>query len=258
MDAAHACSASSAATTPPIRRPRLERPVRRSTTCSRWSAWTSSPTRRSSSHGRAAPAPRRGDRDRRAARLLFLDEPTAGFDPRGAAPAPPPRAPALGPRGHDDPAHHARPRRGRAARRPHPDPGRRHVSSRTGSADQLARQVAPRRRGALVARRRDVRALDGRRHPTSSATCSTSTATRSSDLEVRRAEPGGHLHRPSYWAEPATSRHRSRRRSGEPDAQRGPAGPAARLDGVRCRASRSPQDQLFYLFTGADGAGLSS
>ena len=45
--------------------------------------------------------------------------------PSGAPGLPRRRAPVGRPGGHDDPAHHARPRRGREAGRPHPHPGRR-------------------------------------------------------------------------------------------------------------------------------------
>ena len=45
--------------------------------------------------------------------------------PAGAPRLPRRRAPAGRPGGHDDPAHHPRPRRGREAGRPHPHPGRR-------------------------------------------------------------------------------------------------------------------------------------
>jgi len=48
-------------------------------------------------------------------KLLFLDEPTTGFDPRGATPVLGPRAPAQG-RGHHHPSHHPLPRRGRPTR----------------------------------------------------------------------------------------------------------------------------------------------
>ena len=63
--------------------------------------------------------------------LLFLDEPTAGLRPAGAAGLPRPGAPALRPGGHEHPAHHPRPGRGRAAGRPDPHPGGRAGSSPT-------------------------------------------------------------------------------------------------------------------------------
>ena len=135
--------------------------------------------------GRAAPPPRRGDRHHRPARVAVPRRADRRFRPPRPARVPRPRAPAVRPRGHDDPAHHPRPRRGGEARRPHPDPGRR--------PDRRRRQ---RRRACPPGRRQGSgqwsRGGEQFVHSTADATrfvreLFASTATRSTDLEVRRA-----------------------------------------------------------------------
>ena len=119
--------------------------------------------------------------------LLFLDEPTAGLRPGRAARVPRPRAPAVGPAGHHDPAHHPRPRRGGEARRPDPDPEHGRIVA-NGSADELAHQVAGTPRCAGRSRATGACTAHPTR-PVSSASCSPHERAGESfveDLEVQR------------------------------------------------------------------------
>ena len=120
-----------------------------------------------------------------------------------------------------------------------------------GSADQLARQVA---RDAEVRWSRDGEAFV---HSTADAT----------HVRPRPAQPArrrGHATSRSagraWRTSTSTSCTRtsgpSRRRSGEPDAQRDPARPPARLDGVRAEPPQPAGPGLLPLHR-ADGAGLS-
>ncbi len=83
--------------------------------------------------------------------VLFLDEPTTGFDPRGPAHVLGP-APRCAGRGHDDPPHHALPRRGRTPGRPRRGDRRREAPRhRPDRRDRRRRGTDPSR---PVARRR--------------------------------------------------------------------------------------------------------
>ena len=150
-----------------------------STSCSTWSGWPTRPSTRISTLS--------GGQRRRLdvaigivgrPELLFLDEPTAGFDPQARREFHDLVHRLSDLEDDDDPAHHARPRRGGEAGRPDPDPGRRPDRRRR----QRGRAGPPGRRadrGALEPRRRALRARRRGRHRGSSASCSPSTASRS-------------------------------------------------------------------------------
>ena len=133
----------------------------------------------------AAPA-RRGDRHRRAARGAVPRRADGGLRPGGAPRVPRPGAPA-GRRGqttillttHDlDEAE-------KLADRILILAGGRIIAD--GSADELARRISARGRGALDASTASGSCTPRRTRPGSSASCSRSTATAIDDLEVRRA-----------------------------------------------------------------------
>ena len=74
---------------------------------------------------RATPPARRRDRHRRPPGAALPGRADRRLRPGRPARLPRPRAPAVRPSGHHDPAHHPRPGRGGEARRPDPDPERR-------------------------------------------------------------------------------------------------------------------------------------
>ena len=78
--------------------------------------------------------------------IIFLDEPTTGLDPRGAHRGVEDRQGARRQR-HDGAAHHAVPRRGRAAGRPHRDPARGHDHRERHA--RRAQAAAPAREGRV-------------------------------------------------------------------------------------------------------------
>ena len=159
---------------------------------------------------RSAPATRRRRGDRRPARAAVPRRADRGLRPAGAAGLPRPRPPAVRPRAHDDPAHHARPRRGREARRPHPDPRR--------GPDRRRRQRRGSWPGRWPARRRCAgrgRARPSCTRPTD-ATGVRARAARPARRRDRRprgppGEPRGHL--PRRWCSTTSGRTRGARRA---------------------------------------------
>src|SRR5437763_4390604 len=176
--------------------------------------------------GRAAAAPGRRDRHRRAAGAALSRRADRGLRSRGAARVPRSRAPADRPPRHHGPAHHARSRRGREARRPDPDPQRRpdrreRLGGRTQPADR-------RRSGSpLEHRRAALRALDDRSDEVRVRAFQAARRGRGGS----RGPPGfagGHLH------DARTSR-RNRRRV----RRSGGSGCAMTLSGAKSAAART-------------------
>ena len=202
---------------------------------------------------RAAPPPRRGHRHRRPARAAVPGRADGRLRPAGAARVPRPGAPAVGPGGHHDPAHHARPRRGREARRPHPHPGRR--------PDHRRRQRRRSWPGGSPARPRCAGSQAGERfvHSTEDATAFVRELLAQhgddvADLEVRRASLED-----TYMALVQQHEREPGQRAGT--SVRGGDADGRRLErGLRLglrrgwtefvHSLRSAQDQGFYLFTG--------
>ena len=197
----------------------------------------------------SAAAARRGDRHRRTTRAAVPRRAHRRLRPPGAPGVPSAGATTGGAGGHHDPAHHARPRRGREAGGPGPDPRRR--SDRGRRHGRLPGTPGRGRgRGALVGRWRAVRARRPRTPRRSSETSSPRTARRSGTS--RSAGP--------VWRTPISTS--CAQHEGHVDARR-PAlhggdhvrsTHAVRLGVQRgwtefVQSMRSTQDQGFYLFT---------
>ena len=141
--------------------------------------------------------------------LLFLDEPTVGLRPAGAARVPRRRAPAGRLRVDDDHAHHARPRRGREAGRPHPDPRRRPDRRRRQRRRAVPAGGRP-DRGEVEPATASASCTPPRTPRRSSASCSPSTASGS-----RTWRCAGRPWRTPTWrwssgTRPTAGRHRRR------------------------------------------------
>ena len=174
-----------------------------STTCSPRSG---SPRRRAQREGRRAlrwpaPSPGRGRRLVGRPDLLFLDEPTAGFDPQARQEFHDLVHRTADRGGDGGAAHHARPGRGREARRPHRDPrGGRIVAD--GTAASWPRRWRP-RRGPLAPRAASRTATECPTRPRTCGSCSPARA-RDGGASQRpghaHADAGGRL--PGSWCEP--------------------------------------------------------
>ena len=205
---------------------------------------------------RAAAPARRGHRHRRQAGAAVPGRADGRLRPARPARVPRPRAPAVRPGGHHDPADHARSGRGREAGRPDPHPGRRADHRR-----RLRRRAVPadvhRGRGALDARRRALRALHGGRHPVRARAVRGSTARRSPTS--RCAGPAWRT--PTWpWCSEFESGQRERRRArsrrwpDEPHDGRRPGRGSARRIELR-QTFTNAQDLWNYLFLGRAPAG---
>ena len=157
-------------------------------------------TRIAQALGRAAPPCRRRARHHRPARAAVPRRAHDGLRPRGAAPVLGAHPRAQG-RGHDDPAHHPLPRRGRPARRPRRRhrrrPARRHRRASTSSAAprRACRSCAGASDGALREERTDEpgrrRGIRRRGSAAANPTASRSSgrASRTSTCELVGDEP---------------------------------------------------------------------